>query len=464
MKDVQPRILIVDDIESSRDILKRQLERRGFSISTATGGRRALELLVDYKIDIVLLDIMMPEFSGVETLKVIRADKRWKDLPIIMVTAKDERDALTECFDNGANDYVSKPVHMPILCARMGAQLSRKWALDAVFQTQKRLEETVNERTQKLQQAVKDLEHEAVEREQARTEAALARVRLLDAIEALSDGFALFDTELKLQIANNMFYELYELPPGQPPVGTPYENILRMVVEKGVIPEAVGRESEWIKQQLVIAGTEMEHETALFVGRERWLRVAQRKTSQGEMVGVYSDVSNQKLVEDELRKAALRDPLTGIYNRRHITTVLAGEVARWQRYQTPLSLMMLDIDYFKHVNDAHGHEAGDQVLCKITALLKSKLRRSDTLARWGGEEFIALLPDTGQDQGCLLGERIRAIVSESTILCQTERLNISISIGVVTMSHQFESAEELIVGADNALYRAKESGRNRVCI
>lgn len=463
MKKVQARILIVDDIQGNRDMLKRRLQRHDYEVATADGGKQALAMLADEYFDLVLLDIMMPDLSGTDMLRQLRANSRWQHLPVIMVTAKDEGDALPECLKLGANDYVSKPINMPVLIARITSQLSRKWAMDAVLQTQTRLEITVDERTRELQQMMKDLQRGVVKREQAQMEATLAKTRLLDAIEALGDGFALFDAEQRLQVVNRKFHELYGLSPSQVAVGTPYEVILRRVVEKGVISEADGREEEWIREQLEM----VENESEQFIAGERWLRVDQRKTSEGGLVGLYSDITEHKHIEQALRDSAARDPLTGLYNRREFMTVMASEIDRWERYQTQLSVMLLDIDFFKQVNDSYGHAVGDMALCAIATLLQGKLRTSDMLARWGGEEFIIMLPNTELDHACLLAERIRKIISGTPIAIKGEEkeqlhINITVSIGVAVMTKEHVNTETLIAEADHGLYRAKESGRNRV--
>jgi two-component system cell cycle response regulator len=460
MNTKRPSVLIVDDIETNREMLKRRLQHLYFEVATAEGGRQALAMLADRDFDVVLLDIMMPDISGIETLREIRANTQWQHLPVIMVTAKDEGDALPECLDMGANDYVSKPVNISVLIARIRSQVSRKWAMDEVKQTQARLEERVEERTRELQTSLEKLKQGLIDRDQAKFESTLAKTRLMDAIDSLGDGFALFDGDFRLQLTNRMFYELYDLSPLQLPVGTSYEDFLRKIAEKGVIAEAVGQENLWITEQLEVVEKESEH----FISSGRWLRTGQRKTSEGGLVGVYTDITKQKKTEEALRESSLRDYLTGLYNRRHFKTVLDIEIDRWRRYQTPLSLMILDIDFFKQVNDNYGHEAGDQLLDIISTIMTETLRSSDTVARWGGDEFVILLPHTALEFACLLAERIRNEVSKHPLTYGKAQISVTISIGVAIMNDNIFNGDELIVKADLALYKGKESDRNKVCI
>ncbi len=454
----QPTLLIVDDYKANRLVLQKQLANNGFDFLMAESGRQALELLEREHIDLILLDIMMPDIDGIEVLKRIKASKRLHDIPVIMVTAMEEDSALPECLKLGASDYVTKPLKMPILRARVASQLSRKWAMDAVQESRLNLTRKVEERTRDLQLALSQREQGLKEQAKAKAEAQQARLRLRDAIEALADGFALFDTDMKLEMANSKFHAFYG-DGGRVAAGQSYASILRSVVDKGLIPEAQGQEDAWIEQQLDL----LELERDVQMTDERWLRVAQRRTSEGGLVGIFSDITERKNMEDRLRLAALIDPLTGLYNRRHFLTALDGEVNRWKRYQGSLSLIMIDIDFFKSVNDKHGHNIGDQVLCALSETLGDILRSSDTLARWGGEEFIALLPNTPITDTRMLAERICAVVAATDFSTDAGKLRITISAGIAGISAEMETVEQFIKAADGALYRAKAAGRNRMC-
>jgi two-component system cell cycle response regulator len=460
MNTKPPLILVVDDIQTNTEMLKRRLQKCDFEVVTADGGIQALAMLADRAFDLVLLDIMMPDLSGIETLREIRTKKQWHNLPVIMVTAKDEGDSLPECLEIGANDYVCKPVNISTLTARIRSQLSSKWAMDVVKKTRDKLEEKVEERTRELQTSVANLKLSLIELDQAKLESFRAKTRLMDAIDSLGDGFALFDADHRLQHTNPMFYQLYELSPLDVPVGSSYEHFLHKVVEKGVITEAVGQETLWIAEQLGVIEKESEH----FIANGRWLRIGQRKTTEGGLVGVYTDITEQKRTEEALRESSLRDYLTGLYNRRHFKNVLENEIVRWKRYETTLSLMVLDVDFFKHINDNFGHEAGDQILKIISNILTKSFRRTDTVARWGGDEFVILLPHTTLEFACLLAERIRNTVSKSPLTYREEKLNVTMSIGVTLMNEDICNGDELLVKADLALFRGKQSNRNRVCI
>lgn len=165
----------------------------------------------------------------------------------------------------------------------------------------------------------------------------------------------------------------------------------------------------------------------------------------------------------KFRELAIRDGLTGLFNHRHGEDRLADEVDRARKFNRELSLLFIDLDYFKFYNDSHGHQAGDEVLQSLGKLMSGAARDSDTVARWGGEEFIIIAPETDEQQACRLAESIRKKVAEFAFLHADQQPlgHVSLSVGVATLSDGIENAEELLGLADKAVYKAKESGRNR---
>lgn len=191
---------------------------------------------------------------------------------------------------------------------------------------------------------------------------------------------------------------------------------------------------------------------------------------QGELLARIKVQLKIKALQDELKTSNEKlkqlstiDPLTQIYNRRHFMATMAVEFERSERYDTPLSFVMLDIDHFKNLNDTYGHQAGDEVLRGIGALLKQKLRTGDMPGRYGGEEFSALLPQTEIDGAAEFAERFRASVEAALFSSQGTEIRITASLGVASCPDKNVACEaDLIRLADEALYMAKESGRNKV--
>jgi len=165
----------------------------------------------------------------------------------------------------------------------------------------------------------------------------------------------------------------------------------------------------------------------------------------------------------KFRDLAIRDGLTGLFNRRYTQERLDKEFDRATRFTRELSVLFMDLDHFKFFNDTHGHQAGDEILQILAALMTQAVRESDTLARWGGEEFVVVAPETNQEDACMLAERIRKSVAGHAFpnAAQQPLGIVSLSIGVASKSNGTESPEKLLRFADDAVYCAKDSGRNR---
>jgi diguanylate cyclase (GGDEF)-like protein len=166
----------------------------------------------------------------------------------------------------------------------------------------------------------------------------------------------------------------------------------------------------------------------------------------------------------DLQTLAAIDPLTGLYNRRQFESLARAELGRSQRYMRPCSFLMIDIDHFKRVNDTFGHEMGDWVLKTVATVLATARREADVVARFGGEEFVIMLPETTPAAAATVAERIRSLVSAHSMTIGDTTLNVTISAGVGEVTASSASIEAVLRDADRALYEAKQTGRNRVCV
>lgn len=201
------------------------------------------------------------------------------------------------------------------------------------------------------------------------------------------------------------------------------------------------------------------------------VRIKQRVLQDGDTIQIGSTTilkfSYRDALEEELQKnlydSATRDGLTRIYNKKYFSEAIKREFAHALRQRTPLTLVMFDIDHFKHINDRYGHPVGDYVLSKLAFMVTGCIRAEDTLARYGGEEFALLLRDAPEQQGVNCAERIRQVIESAQFISENQRLPVTSSFGVATFSgSEFSSPEELIEAADQFLYQAKRGGRNRV--
>jgi diguanylate cyclase (GGDEF)-like protein len=166
----------------------------------------------------------------------------------------------------------------------------------------------------------------------------------------------------------------------------------------------------------------------------------------------------------ELERQALTDPLTQVPNRRHLYQIAEREIARTRRYNYPFSSLIIDIDCFKQVNDNYGHLSGDEVLCSVAAMIKNSLRREDFFARFGGEEFVVLLPGTDTNSALCVANRIRYLIATSHLVVQAQSIPITVSIGIATFGFADHNLDGLLERADEALLTAKNQGRNRCVV
>jgi diguanylate cyclase (GGDEF)-like protein/PAS domain S-box-containing protein len=202
-------------------------------------------------------------------------------------------------------------------------------------------------------------------------------------------------------------------------------------------------------------------------GSEMWanVTVALVRGASGKpryFIYAVEDISERKQMEQELRRLATTDPLTGVFNRRHFLDLGEKELSRACRYGRELSVLLMDIDHFKCINDTYGHAVGDETIKTLTHICLKNLRKNDFFGRLGGEEFAVVLPETGADVAIALAERLRQKLSEARVSTDKKPIGFTVSIGVTTFNEEDRTIEAMMLRADAALYRAKNRGRNRV--
>jgi len=203
-------------------------------------------------------------------------------------------------------------------------------------------------------------------------------------------------------------------------------------------------------------------------GSPVWLSISGRAIDQNTpadlnkgVVWIFEDISDRKEAERKLIELASIDPLTGVNNRRNFMDLGERELAIHQRQNRPMCVAMMDLDYFKHINDDYGHKIGDEALKLFSRVCTGALRTSDIIGRLGGEEFALILPDTDLEQGYIVAERIRIELQEATEIHESYLPPMTVSIGITTI-YDAEPLEVLLQRADTNLYRAKAQGRNQV--
>lgn len=287
-----------------------------------------------------------------------------------------------------------------------------------------------------------------------------AERRFIDAMESLPNGFVLYDKDDRLVICNKRYREIYaESAPYIVP-GATFEEIIRKGVENGQYLDACGREEAFIAERLynhLNPGEPIEQH----LPGDRWLSVQERRTSEGGLVGFRIDITTLKRQERELARLAWTDSLTGAMNRHRFMELAGKEIDRARRHGGEISLLLLDADHFKHINDKYGHAAGDAVLKGLVERWTKSLRSHDLIGRIGGEEFAILLPEVDLHNATCTANRLRKEIAELPFAFEGHLLRVTVSIGVATHAAG-DDLPALMRRADLALYRAKEAGRDGV--
>jgi diguanylate cyclase (GGDEF)-like protein len=288
--------------------------------------------------------------------------------------------------------------------------------------------------------------------------------RLYAAFENIESGILLLDGDLHAQFSNSALHAMFNsLSPQYIAARKPhYSEMLRHARSASAYAVAAAELEEYVARRLawVISGNPTPIDQHLFSGRV--IRSQTAVLPGGGRMLTYNDVTDIVRNAEELERLATTDGMTGIYNRRHFLTLADHEWGRSRRYGRELSFLMIDIDYFKKINDGFGHEIGDRMIVHLTNLANSCKRVPDVLARIGGEEFAMLLPETDLTGAEMVAERLRCEVVENPLVVTSGKIPATVSIGVATVDSAMTGISDLMKAADQALYQAKRGGRNRV--
>lgn len=294
--------------------------------------------------------------------------------------------------------------------------------------------------------------------------------RLIKAIyETSPDGILVVDAQGMVVAHNRQFLQLWHIVPSQlhmkadgTAIGESDAPLLAEVVARVQNPAAfLERVRELYDNPQLDDHCEIELKDARTLERHSTVLRGEHDEYLGR-VWFFRDITIQKNHEAALIQLARHDPLTGTANRRYFFERAEQEFMRSSRYQTPLSITLIDVDHFKHINDQYGHATGDEVLKLLSQKISALLRENDLLARIGGEEFAILMPSTGLAGAALMAERLRLTIAEEASPVAGQMLHLRFSAGVTQLKAEDQSIEDCLRRADEAMYKAKQAGRDRV--
>jgi two-component system cell cycle response regulator len=446
------RVLVVDDVLANVKLLEARLSAEYFEVITAMSGQEALDACARGQCDIVLLDVMMPGMDGFEVCRRLKGDPATYHIPIVIITALDQPADRVAGLEAGADDFLTKPVSEVSLLARVRSLTRIKQMTDELrmramsgrqigvtgVSAESILDDGLNGRILVVDDRASSYERIAkalspahtVEVETVPQEALFRAAETQYDLMIVSLGFADFDG-LRLCSQVRSLDRTRNLP-------------ILVLAE----PEDTAR---------VLRGLDL--------GINDYLT---RPVERNELTARVMTQVRRKRYGDRLRtnvqlslELALTDPLTGMHNRRymeaHMETLLDPQSER----RRPLSLVMIDIDHFKSINDRFGHDSGDEVLRGFADRVRQSVRGIDLACRYGGEEFIILMPDADLGIARAVGERLRKKMASDPFLIGDTSISVTISVGIAA-SHEGDTPASVVKRADVALYRAKSDGRNRV--
>jgi two-component system cell cycle response regulator len=477
------RVIVADDSLLVRRMFQRLLGEAGHEVLAVGNGLDAVERALDEDVALIILDVLMPRMNGYVACRLLKSEPSTRGIPILMLSGQSDAGDRYWGLETGADCYVTKDAPPERLLELVEGLLSDPGPArppfpprsvhsesDILGRVSELLDRKLFETTilSELGQAAGSLEHV----EEAFTSVMEVVARAVDyAVGSLAfvDGD---DLEIMVMARRSLApraLEAFETQVaasvgGEGGSGPPLRAVMRRfsAAPGGEEVPRIETSPEGFESFSVTHGG----------GRSGLMALAGPSVTQAadEHRAFLGRVASQALIVTEnarlfgrIRDLSLRDGLTGLYNHRHSMELVAEEFDRSRRYGTALSVLMIDLDHFKRFNDEHGHLAGDTALRVVGRLLSGALRTVDHLGRYGGEEFVAILPHTDNEAARGTAERLRSIVEAHDFGPGPKLRRITASIGVATRpSSDAGSSVELLEEADRALYRAKEAGRNRV--
>jgi two-component system cell cycle response regulator len=449
------RVLVVDDIPANVKLLEARLSAEYFDVVTAMSGKEALAICERAECDLVLLDVMMPDMDGFEVCRRLKTNPATHHIPVVMVTALDQPSDRVRGLEAGADDFLTKPIPELALIARVRSLARLKMVTDEL-------------RMRVL--TSREIGIESPEREAVADTGRQGRVLIVDDRPASYERIAAtlakeHDVEIEADPNQAVFHAAdgnYDLLIVS--LGMENFDALRLCSQM--------RSLDRTRNLPILAITEPDNNARMLRGLEIGVNdYLIRPIDKNELLARARSQVRKRRYTERLRdnvqasiEMAITDALTGLFSRRYMESHLATLIEQATSRGKPLAALVIDIDYFKAINDGHGHDAGDDVLREFALRIKRSIRGIDLACRYGGEEFVIIMPETDMAVAAMVAERLRRRIAADPFVIQqgARHIPVTISIGLAGLRGGDDTAAALLKRADQALYRAKRDGRNRV--
>ena len=449
------QILVVDDVAANVKLLEAKLASEYYNVITAKDGFEAIEMTEKHRPDLILLDVMMPGMDGFETCKRIKENPNVSHIPIVMVTALSEKADRIKGLEAGADDFITKPINDTTLFARVRSLVRIKLLLDELrLRDRTSLEMGMGRgRDNTFVADVNGSKILLVDDDTVQGKHTVTKLSETYVVEWLEDA-----TDVLTIAAKGNFDAILVSTLLSDTDGLRLASQLRGQEETRNVPVLMLVDEDDTSIML----------KALEMGFNDYLTVPLDKN---EMTVRIRTQIRRKKYQEMLRASyqqsvsmALTDALTGLYNRHYLNAHLGNLVQMALQNNKAIALMILDMDHFKNVNDTYGHDVGDMVLKQLAGIILQTARSTDLAARFGGEEFVVLMPETDYSSAVIAANRMLETIAETPfkISAAGDTIQRTVSIGVASLNPTGDSADALIKRADEALYEAKNGGRNMV--
>src|SRR5471032_1924823 len=449
------RVLVVDDVPANVKLLEARLSAEYFDVATAYSGTEALALCERAECDIVLLDVMMPDMDGFEVCRKLKSNPATHHIPVVMVTALDQPSDRVKGLEAGVDDFLTKPVTDVALVSRVRSLARLKMVTDEL---------------RMRAHTAKEIGITSPEKEAVTETGRNGKIIIVDDRKHSYERIVqTLGAEHSVDVETDPAEALFHVAEGNYDLA-----IVSLGLQNfdGLRLCSQIRSLERTRNVPILAMAEADNNARLVRGLEIGVNdYLIRPIDKNEMLARVRTQIKKKRYTERLRdnvqmsiEMAITDALTSLFNRRYMEMHLATLVEQAAARGKPIAVLVVDIDFFKSVNDGHGHDAGDDVLREFALRIRKAIRNIDLACRYGGEEFVIVMPETDMAVASMVAERLRRRIAAEpyTIQQGTRPIKTTISIGIATLDTAGDNVAKLIKRADQALYRAKRDGRNRV--